>query len=71
MLNKNKLRGAIIAAGLTQKEVAEQLGISENSFCSKMCGKSSFDIVQAYELCKMLNITDNREKADIFLAQVS
>lgn len=71
MLNKNKLRGAIISAGFTQKEIADKLGISENSFCSKMTGKSSFDVIQAHALCDILNITDNNEKVAIFLASPS
>ena len=71
MVNKNKLRGAIISAGFTQKELAEKLGMSENSFCSKMTGKSCFDVVQAYAICDILKITDNDEKVAIFLASAS
>lgn len=71
MLNKNKLKGAIIAAGYTSKEIATKLGMSENTFSSKMSGKSSFDILQAYEICEILRIENNAEKAEIFLTTSS
>lgn len=71
MLNKNKLKGAIAAAGLTQKELAADLNMSENSFCSKMAGKSSFDIIQAYRICERLGIVDDKLKVEIFLSSMS
>ena len=36
MLNKNALRAEIVRNGLTQKEVAKLLGISEKTFISRM-----------------------------------
>lgn len=71
MLNKNKLKGAIASAGLTQKELAARIGISENSFCNKMNGISYFDTHQILKICDILAITDNNEKVDIFLSQAS
>ena len=71
MLNADKLRGYIASAGMTQKELADKIGMSENNFSSKMKGKSNFYTSQAIEICKILNITDDSEKVAIFLPGVS
>ena len=36
MLNKNALKAEIVRNGLTQKEVAEMIGVSEKTFISRM-----------------------------------
>lgn len=67
MLNKNLLKSAIVRKGFTQGKIAELLKMSENTLSSRMTGTSSFNIDEIDELCKLLDITDNNEKADIFL----
>lgn len=71
MLNKNKLLGAIVSAGMTQKQVASQMGISKNTFSAKINGKSYFDTDQAEKICGIIGITDPAEKANIFLSHSS
>ncbi|MBP3554014.1 MAG: helix-turn-helix transcriptional regulator [Clostridia bacterium] len=71
MLNKNKLKGAIVSAGMTQKELASRIGMSENGFSSKLAGKSSFDASQIVKICDILGITDAGEKVSIFLSNAS
>ena len=43
MVDKNKLAGAIASKGLTQKKLAEMIGVSKNTISAKMNNKSSFD----------------------------
>lgn len=38
----NELRGKIVEAGLTQKSVAEKIGISEHALGNKLNGKRDF-----------------------------
>jgi hypothetical protein len=38
---------------------------------SRITGKSCFNTEEIDRLCELLDITDNREKADIFLAAPS
>lgn len=71
MLNKNKLLGAIVSAGMTQNQVAAQIGVSKNTFSAKMNGKTCFNIDQVEKICALVGITDPVEKADIFLSQSS
>lgn len=64
MLNKNALRAEIVRNGLTQKEVAEMLGISEKTFISRM-KKGVFGTDEAAVMIQNLHITN---PAEIFFA---
>ncbi len=68
MLNKNLLKAAIARAGYTQGKLAKEVGMSENTLSAKMSGTSWFDTKQIDDICKVLNITESEEKAQIFLS---
>ena len=71
MLDKNRLLGHIARNGLTQRSLSDMLNVSKNTLNSKINGKSSFDTVLIDEICEILNITDDTEKARIFLSSPS
>jgi hypothetical protein len=76
MFNKNKLLGKIAEAGLTQRTLVNEMmrigcKISENTFSSRMNGKTSFDIDEAEIICSILCISDPKDRAEIFLNSVS
>ena len=61
MANKElgeKLKELRIREGLTQKDVYEQLGISQSTFSSWEIGKSEPDAITFLTLCRMYNIED-------------
>ena len=57
MLDKNALRAEIARRGLTQKQVATALGISEKTFISRM-KTGVFGTDEAEKLIMLLNIKD-------------
>ena len=64
MLNANALRAEIARNGMTQNSVAKSIGISANTFSSKMkTGKFGLNEVEA--IAKLLNI-DSRGISAIF-----
>lgn len=71
MLNRNLLRAAIAANGLTQDKLAESIGISSNTLSSRMVGTSCFNTDEIDKICDVLKITSNEQKASIFLASPS
>ena len=71
MLNANLLKGAIARAGMNLYEFAVKLGISPNTLTSKLMGRTSFTIDEVDKTCEILAITDNSEKCDIFLSNLS
>ena len=71
MVNTLELKAAIARSGHTQKEVAEQIGISSYTFGKKAKNKSYFNIVEATIICEFLGINDNETKAKIFLSSSS
>ena len=58
-----RLRGVIAERGLSQRKVAEHLGISEKTFYSKM-KKGTFGTDEAKKMIELLKI---RDPVDIFL----
>lgn len=68
MLNKNLLKGAIARAGITQRQLAENIGMTPNTMSSRMQGVSHFDTEEIDKICNVLKISDNDEKANIFLS---
>ena len=58
MVNTNKLKGAIVAMGLTQEKVANCLGISARGLNNKITNKNEFTASEMEKLIKLLNIED-------------
>ena len=53
------IAGARNQAGFTQKELAEQIGVSDKTVSKWECGKSMPDISYLETLCHSLNISMN------------
>ena len=66
-MNMRKLKGKIAEAGLTQRELAKRIGVSENTLARKIKGIRDFTIGEANRICEELEIKDPIQKADIFL----
>lgn len=67
MPDKNKLLGYMASNGYTQRTLAKQLNVSKNTLNSKINGKSAFDTILIDKICDVLHITEDAEKARIFL----
>lgn len=72
MVDVNKLRSRMVLMGHTQKSLVAEMNArgvktSENTFSSKMNGRSQFDCDDADVICDILELEDPAEKADIFL----
>lgn len=64
MIAVNKLRGLIAEHGMTQKQIALQLGISQKTFYNKM----KKGVFGTDEVEKMVNILSINNPAEIFFA---
>lgn len=71
MINTNALKGAIVAAGHSQRSLAKELNMSENTLGSKVNGKLEFTAGEIIRLCEKINISDAQTKVDIFLPSSS
>lgn len=72
MVDVNKLRSRMVLMGYTQKSLVLEMNergvkTSENTFSSKMNGKSHFDCEDADVICDILEVKTPADKADIFL----
>lgn len=68
MVNKNMLLGRIAAAGYSQRSLAKEMKVSKNTLNAKINGKIPFNTADISDICGLLHIEDNQEKAIIFLA---
>jgi DNA-binding XRE family transcriptional regulator len=64
MLDRNSLKAEIVRNGLTQKDVAKAIGISEKTFISRM-RKGSFKTNEAEIMIEVLKL---KNPSDIFFA---
>ena len=62
MTNKELLDKYINKSGLKISFIAEQLGITVQSFGQKRNNLSSFKAAEIYVLCDLLHITDDKDK---------
>ena len=62
-----RLKGKIIEAGYTQRLLAATMNMSTNSLNKKINGQTPFNTDEVCSLCDILGISDNAEKAFIFL----
>ena len=65
MVKVNKLAGKIRECGLTQKEIAARMNLSEQSFSRKMQGKARFFVNEVEILTDLLTLTRD-EVREIF-----
>ncbi len=65
MLDVNGLKAAIVKKGLTQKDVADKLGMSPKTFSSRL----SKGIFGSDEIEKLMTILDISNPMDIFFAK--
>lgn len=54
---KKRLKQARKAAGMTQKEVAERLGITESTYCGYETGKRQPDAVKISAIARVLGVS--------------
>ena len=68
MLNANLLRGKIAEKGYTQEKLAEEMGVSKNTFSAKIRGYTDFTLSEVSKICSILGIVDYDEICRIFLS---
>lgn len=73
MVDIQKLRSRMVLKGYNQKTLVTEMNargvkITENTFSSKITGKSSFDCDLVDVICDILDVEEPVEKAEIFLA---
>lgn len=57
----NKLKGSIVEKGLTQKQVAQKMGLSLQSLNSKLNEKRPITVAEAYQLTEILHLENPTE----------
>ena len=72
MVDVNRLRSRMVLMGYTQKSLVAEMNergvkTSENTFSSKMTGKSQFDCDDADVICDIMEVNEPADKAQIFL----
>lgn len=66
-----KLLGVMAEKGVSGVRLAKEIGMSSNTFYNKINGNSPFNADQIKNICKVLDIVDAEEKAEIFLSDTT
>ncbi len=61
-----KLKTLLYARNITQKQMAEHLGVTEHTFSDKIRGITEFTFTEVYQICKLLGIEN---PLDVFEAK--
>lgn len=72
MVDVNRLRSRMVLMGYNQRSLVAEMNTrgvktTENTFSSKMNGKSQFDCDDADVICDILEVEQPAERAEIFL----
>ena len=67
-MQANRLKGKIMEAGFSQRALAAELRMSKNTLNNKINGRTPFNLDEAKQICDILGIHDDAEKAQIFLS---
>ena len=70
MTNTERLKGAIVSAGLKQASVAEKMGISATALNNKITNKSPFTADEIKSLQVILNLSRNEVDIIFFADKV-
>lgn len=65
MINTQKLKEIIAESGVSQKQIALAIGITEKIFCKKM----EIGIFGSDEIDKMIDLLEIKDPAPIFFSQ--
>ena len=68
MTNTALLEKKIADSGLKKGFIAKELGMATHSLANKITGRTEFVASEIKDLCVVLNITDLKEKNNIFFA---
>lgn len=58
-MDYQKLLGRIKEKSLTQKALAERIGVSEGQLCQKLAGKYLFKQSEIRDICRILDISQS------------
>ena len=70
MFDYSKLRGLMAEKRVTQKVLASEIDISENSFTNKINGISAFSSNEIMKICNFLGISNTEVGAYFFTPKV-
>lgn len=57
-MNQSLIRSKIVLEGMTQRKLAEKIGIAPNSLSLKLQGKRSFTLPEVCSICTILHISN-------------
>lgn len=69
LINSNKIKGRMVELGITQKEMAEKMGLAAPTISQKINNVRPMDLIEAEKIAEILRITEN-EFGEYFFAEM-
>lgn len=71
MVNTNKIKGRIVELGLTQKDIANALGVALPTVSQKINNIRAMDVKEAFIIADVLNISDEEFREYFFKEEIA
>lgn len=71
MINTNKIKGRIVELGLTQRDIANALGVALPTVSQKINNIRAMDIKEAFIIAEVLNIPDEEFREYFFKEEIA
>lgn len=71
MINTNKLKARIVELGLTQKVLADALGVATPTISQKINNIRSMDVKEAFIIAEVLSISDEEFREYFFKEEIA
>lgn len=67
-VNLNKLKAKIVEKGIRRADLATEMGCSVQALNKKLAGTTQLRVCDMLAFCELLDITDTKEREDIFFS---
>lgn len=71
MINTNKIKGRIVELGLTQRDIANALGVALPTVSQKINNIRAMDVKEAFIIAEVLNIPDEEFREYFFKEEIA
>jgi transcriptional regulator with XRE-family HTH domain len=66
LINSKKMKGRMVEMGITQKDIAKELGVAAPTVSQKINNVRPMDLAEAEKIADLLNISDNEFREYFF-----
>lgn len=71
MVNTNKIKARIVELGITQKVLADAIGVATTTISQKINNRRAMDVSEAFKIAEVLKIQDTDFREYFFKEEIA